>query len=228
VIAHTVAAPVAGRDVRVTHVSRHAGYAEIDGFVVVVVGPGGPLLPNGVVLTGPPETGRVVLGGAAIWDPTLRLRGDESLDAPGDAPFADALHDPARMAAIARGLIGRGPGLTPEGDDAVAVTAAILVAAGRDAAALLPDDLRTRTTALSATLLELAAAGMIAEPFHAVLQGAPLERLTRLGHTTGRTYAVNGAAALRGLGYGARHGARDQGHAAQAGARDGDQAGARA
>jgi hypothetical protein len=228
VIAHTVAAPVAGRDVRVTHVSRHAGYAEAGGFVVVVVGPGGPLLPNGVVLTGPPQTGRVVLEGATIWDPALRLRGDETIDAPGDAPFADALHDPARMAEIARGLIGRGPGLTPEGDDAVAATAAIVAAAGGDAAPLLPDDLRARTTALSATLLELAAGGAIAEPFHAVLRGAPLERLTRLGHTTGRTYAVNGAAALRALGYGARNGARDQGDPAQAGARDGDQAGPRA
>ena len=225
-IAHTVAAPVAGRTLRVTHVSRHAGYADTRGFVVVVVGPGGPLLPNGVVLTGPPETGRVVLEGATIWDPTLRLRGDESLTAPGDAPFADALHDPERMADIARGLIGRGVGLTPEGDDAVAATAAILAAAGRRLP--LPDDLRTRTTALSATLLELAAQGMIAEPFHAVLNGAPLERLTRLGHTTGRTYAVNGAAALRGLGYGARHGARDQGHPAGAGAVDGNQAVARA
>jgi hypothetical protein len=228
VIAHTVAAPVAGRGLRVTHVSRHAGYAEQDGFVVVVVGPGGPLLPNGVVLTGPPEPGRVVLEGATIWDPTLRLRGDERLDAPGDAPFADALHDPARMAEIARGLIGRGPGLTPEGDDAVAVTAAVLAAAGEHGRLALPDDLRALTTALSATLLELAAAGMIAEPFHAVLNGAPLERLTRLGHTTGRVYAVNGAAALRGLGYGARHGARDQGHPAGAGALDGDQADTRA
>jgi hypothetical protein len=228
VIAHAVAAPVAGRDVRVEHVSRHAGYAEIDGFVVVVVGPGGPLLPNGVVLTGPPTAGRVRLDGAQIWDPALRLRGDERLDAPGDAPFADALHDPERMAAIARGLIGRGPGLTPEGDDAVAVTAAVLAAAGAPGRLALPGDLRTRTTALSATLLELAALGMIAEPFHAVLRGAPLERLTRLGHTTGRTYAINGAAALRGLGYGARHGARDQGDPAQAGAHDGDQAVARA
>jgi hypothetical protein len=231
VIAHTVAAPVAGLPLRVTHVSRHAGYAELDGFVVVVVGPGGPLLPNGVVLTGPPETGRVVTRGARIWDPTLRLRGDESLAAPGDAPFAHALDDPGRVAEIARGLIGRGPGLTPEGDDAVAATAAVVAADGRHPellAALLPDDVRTRTTALSATLLELAAQGAIAEPFHAVLDGAPLARLTCLGHTTGRTYATNGAAALGALGYGARHGARDQGDPAQAGARDGDQAVARA
>jgi hypothetical protein len=225
VIAHTVAAPVAGRRLRVTHVSRHAGYADLDGFVVVVVGPGGPLLPNGVVLTGPPETGRVVLEGATIWDPRLRLRGDERLTAPGDAPLAPALHDPLLAGQIARRLIGRGPGLTPEGDDAVAVTAAIVAAAGADPgllAALLPEDLRSRTSALSATLLELAGQGMIAEPFHAVLNGAPLERLTRLGHTTGRAYAVNGAAALRGLGYGARHGARDQGHPAGAGAVDGN------
>jgi hypothetical protein len=227
VIAHVVAAPVLGRELRVTQAGRHAGYADLDGFVVVVVGPGGPLLPNGVVLTTPPRTGRVVLDGARVWDPTLRLHGGETLTAPGDAPLgrAVATRDPALAGEIARGLIGRGPGLTPEGDDALAVTAAVVAAGPWDAdlkraflAALI--DLRTRTTALSATLLELAAQGAIAEPFHAVLAGAPLSRLTRLGHTTGRTYAINGAAALRGLGYGARHGARDQGDPAQAGAFD--------
>jgi hypothetical protein len=221
VIAHTVAAPVAGRELRVTHVSRHAGYADLDGFVVVVVGPGGPLLPNGVVLTGPPTTGRVVLEGAEIWDPTLRLPPRVCLPAGAETPLEVAVRerDAERAAEIARRLIGRGPGLTPEGDDVVAATAAVL-AAGGERWNLLPDDLRARTTALSATLLELAARGAIAEPFHAVLNGAPLRRLTGLGHTTGRTYAASGAAALRGLGYGARHGARDQGDAAQAGARD--------
>ena len=48
-----------GRAQAAGHARHDAGYADFDGFVVVVVGPGGPLLPNGVVLTGRPETGRV-------------------------------------------------------------------------------------------------------------------------------------------------------------------------
>jgi hypothetical protein len=232
VIAHTVAAPVPerARVLRVSHVGRHAAYADVGGFVVLVVGPGGPLLPNGVVLTAPPETGRLVLDGAHVWDPTLRLRETAFLGGAGaETPLerAVAARDPGLAAAAARQLIGRGPGSTPEGDDAIAVTAALVAAGPWDAAlkaawlgAVLPDDLRARTPALSATLLELATQGAIAEPLHAALHGGPLERLTRLGHTTGRAYAVHGAAALRGLGYGARHGARDQGDAAQAGAVD--------
>ena len=236
-IAHVVAAPVAGHEVRVTHLGRHAGYAELDGFVILVVGPDGPLLPNGVVLTAPPRTGRVVLDGARIWDPTLRLPAAPDLPAGAETPLerAVAARDPALAVAAARELIGRGPGSTPEGDDALAVTAALVAAGPWDAddkaawlAALLPADLRARTSALSATLLELATHGAIAEPVHAVLAGAPLSRLTRLGHSTGRVYAAAGGAALRGLGYGARHGARDQGDPAQAGALDGDQAVARA
>ena len=160
VIAAPVAAPVLdGRRLAASsHVSRTRRYLELDGFVVAVVGPGVPLMPNGVVLTGPPETGRVVLEGATIWDPTLRLRGDESLEAPGDAPLAHALRDPVLAAEIARGLIGRGPGLTPEGDDAVAVT----LRSSRPMAAMPQRCSRRpprRTTALSATLLEIAAQG---------------------------------------------------------------------
>src|SRR4029453_14125285 len=71
--------------------------------------------------------------------------------------------------AAGRELLGRGPGLPPEGDDllaAVAGTLAVLGPAtgldgpGRDAlvGALAPRP--GRTTALSATLLELAARGM--------------------------------------------------------------------
>ena len=68
-----------------------------------------------------------------------------------------------------RRLVGRGPGLTPEGDDILggaaiglrALGPAAGLAAGRVdalAAALCPPDVRARTGALSATLLELAVA----------------------------------------------------------------------
>jgi len=190
VIAHTVAAPVVGRRVV-------APYGEDGGFVTVVVGPRGPLLPNGVRLTGPVGAGPVAVAGAHVWDPTLTLA---AADIAVDFDPALATRGPE---AIGAELIGRGPGLTPEGDDVVAGLAAVLGAASRhdEVAALLGADLRRRTTALSATLLELAAQGMGPEPLQAVLAGRPgaLDRLFSMGHTSGRAYARGAAAGLTRL-----------------------------
>jgi Protein of unknown function (DUF2877) len=136
----------------------------------------------------------------------------------------------SELAAGAAGvLVGRGPGLTPEGDDLLAAVAATLATLGPAAgvpgaclagllAALVPE--RTtregpgpggagapagRTTALAATLLELAARGQVVEPAGWLLDLSPagerawpgaLRRLERLGHGSGRAYAVGiGAAA---------------------------------
>jgi uncharacterized protein DUF2877 len=201
VIAHTVAAPVAGRRV----VVRDSPYVDLDGFIVLVVPRGGPLLPNGVMLTGDLGTGAVAIEGAHVWDPTLTLPADR---AALGATMLAALGRPAQPslaagdpAAAGAELIGRGEGLTPEGDDVVAGAAAVLAAAGWSAEwvdALLGSDLRRRTTALSATLLELAAQGMGPEPLQAVLAGRPgaLERLLALGHSSGRAYALGAATAL--------------------------------
>ncbi|MET0476379.1 MAG: DUF2877 domain-containing protein [Actinomycetota bacterium] len=122
--------------------------------------------------------------------------------------------DPEPAAAGARELLGRGPGLTPEGDDllaAVAGTVAVLGPAtgmGRSFLhsflAALVDPAPERTTALSATLLELAAHGLLAEPAGRLLDLRPagerawpaaLARLRRLGHGSGRAYATGIAAA---------------------------------
>jgi hypothetical protein len=240
VIARIVAAPVLARtrELRVAQAGERAAYVDLDGFVVVVVGPGGPLLPNGVVLTGEPRAGTVSIEGGMVWDPTLGTvapgRGDEVLAALGTsaAPLAQAIaaRDPERAGAVAAGLIGRGPGLTPEGDDAVAASAAV-VAAGpwpdEEKAAWLDavrgPNLRERTTALSATLLELACEGAVAEPLHGLLTGdrwrPALTRLTRMGHSTGRIYAVNAAAAARALGYVAPRAGRGEGRDPRAAAR---------
>ncbi|MGN6189638.1 MAG: oxamate carbamoyltransferase subunit AllH family protein [Conexibacter sp.] len=114
-------------------------------------------------------------------------------------------------------LIGRGRGLTPEGDDLVAATAAVVAAlaepAGwtrgeRDAwlASVLPPRLRRLTTPLSATLLELAVTGQAVEPLQGLFDFSPagerrwlgaLRRLARSGHSTGPAYlAAAGATAL--------------------------------
>ena len=121
--------------------------------------------------------------------------------------------DPEPAAAAARELLGRGPGLTPEGDDLLAAVAGTLAvlgpAAGWDRSVLaatlaaLVAKARARTTALSATLLELAAQGRLAEPAGRLLDLGPggeaawpaaLARLERLGHGSGRAYAAGIAA----------------------------------
>jgi hypothetical protein len=121
--------------------------------------------------------------------------------------------DPEPAAAAARELLGRGPGLTPEGDDLLAAVAGTLAvlgpAAGWDRSVLaatlaaLVAPARARTTALSATLLELAAQGRLAEPAGRLLDLGPggeaawpaaLARLERLGHGSGQAYAAGIAA----------------------------------
>jgi len=121
--------------------------------------------------------------------------------------------DPGPVVAAAGALLGRGPGLTPEGDDLLAgVAGAVAVlgpatglgGAGRERflAALAPEP--GRTTALSATLLALAAERRLAEPAGRLLDLGPagetawpgaLSRLERLGHGSGRANAAGIAAA---------------------------------
>ena len=174
--------------------------------------------------------GRIVLDGDevtwpadAAWEPrlarvaagragALRERGD------GDPRRARAARRPAMRTSSARSaiatppaaaraadrLIGLGGGLTPEGDDVLAATAAVVVAAGnavgfagteraRFVAALVPGRRAARTTALSATLLALAAEGRIVEPVHRLLDPTPatawrdaLATLAATGASTGR------------------------------------------
>ena len=105
--------------------------------------------------------------------------------------------DPVPAAAGARELLGRGPGLTPEGDDLLAAVAGTLAvlgpATGLDGARLAgllaavapassvatadrhgPTSPRAgRTTALSTTLLALATAGRLAEPAGRLLDLRP-------------------------------------------------------
>jgi uncharacterized protein DUF2877 len=183
------------------------GLLDLDGFVALIAPAGTPWLPNAIVLD---------LGPTIVWDPVLPAlvagpalarRGRAVLAALGEAddsalrPAPEAI-DALRsgdMAAAVAGLLGRGAGLTPEGDDLLAGAFAVRAAVGEPVAP--PDDLRERTTPLSATLLELAAAGAAPRPLHALLDvsdeswpGA-LRELERLGSSSGRAIALGAAAA---------------------------------
>lgn len=105
---------------------------------------------------------------------------------------------PVLNAGTVPGFIGHGEGLTPLGDDVVCGWLATHRAVGVETAAV--DDavrrLLGRTTSLSATLLDCALVGEVADPVAAHLRalGTPgealtRERLHRLGHTSGRGLA---------------------------------------
>jgi hypothetical protein len=197
-----------------------------DGFVALVTPPGTPWLPNAIVL-GP--------GPTVVWDPmidpiqpgpALAARGVAILRAlgvgrSGEVALSDAVTSPppaavaALMAALAHGraaarrraalaLVGRGPGLTPEGDDVLAGAAVVAAATGDPLT--LPAQARDLTTPLSATLLELAAAGAAPRPVHALLdvdrddwRGA-LRDLEAVGASSGRAIALGIGAAAAALG----------------------------
>jgi hypothetical protein len=96
------------------------------------------------------------------------------------------------------GLVGRGDGLTPLGDDVLCGWLAAHRAAGADTS-VVDDALRValpRTTTLSATLLECALLGEVADLAADYLRslGTPAESaaraaLTRLGHSSGEGLA---------------------------------------
>jgi Protein of unknown function (DUF2877) len=202
-----VAAPVVGRRVRVVGAGREVAYGEDDGFVVVLTRER-PVLPNGGQVGRLPRVGEdVLVRGDEVWDPTLRIVDPPSLaaDGPEDLVRAVESRDPSLAASVGARLIGRGGGLTPEGDDLVAGVAAVVAVGSWPGAlreawvgALIGGDLRSRTTALSATLLELAALGMGPEPLQALLAGdaGALARLEAIGHSTGRAIARGAAAGL--------------------------------
>jgi hypothetical protein len=144
------------------------------------------------------------------------------------APVADEglgaalmARDPAAALTAAQQLIGKGPGLTPLGDDVLAGALASALLLGRATghrrlcrmvarlAPALCAAARERTTALSATLLHHACRGEVDEASAALLQAlcgrgdpaAALESLLALGHTSGRGLATGllaGAAAAGG------------------------------
>ena len=200
-----------------------ATYLDVDGRFLAVVAAGGVRLPCAVMLgpgVRPPVGPDVVVGDdhivAASWfDPRVRVGpvepcaverlAAELRSRPGGDPLlpADAADRLAtalggdELDAVVAGLVGRGSGLTPAGDDLLAGALAALRALGSGAAAdHLAAAVRTsapgRTTRLSVALLEAAAVGAIIPEAESVLRALArptppdgLDGLVGVGHTSG-------------------------------------------
>ena len=142
------------------------------------------------------------------------------------APTVRAADD--RLGAAVRQLVGRGIGLTPGGDDVIAGALCGLHATGatgraRALATAALDDVTDRTTLLSADLLRLAADGDACLEILGVLRAArqprdvlrpnqsalvvAIDRLLRVGHTSGADLAIGLAIGLRA---GAQAGTRER------------------
>lgn len=190
-----------GDGLRLLHRARLAAYVDLDGWALGLVDPAASRPPNALVL------GPGVLAGLTLGDVRVRA-GRLLLD--GRPVAVGRLHDPTVPSLGGGGpepdppdvaaLVGRGAGLTPEGDDLLCGWLAAHRATGTPTPrtdALVRAHLH-RTTLLSATLLEAALLGEALPELGAWLaaRGGPHEpalaaALTAVGHTSG-------AALLRG------------------------------
>jgi hypothetical protein len=181
---------------------------------------GDPVAVGGNCITAPGLTVEVV----RWWDPRPRLAPASSQAVLGKIAEARARvaggfdfglgaalvsADPAAVVAGALLLLGRGRGLTPEGDDLLAAALAshrlIGEAVGTTAAGDLVDRVadelaraaNERTTSLSASLLRLACTGNVADPVHSLLLAlvdradlaAAVDRVLGVGHSSGAALA---------------------------------------
>jgi len=204
-----------------------ATYLAVGDDLLALVAAGAVRLPCAAVLAGdgpPPSGGHLAAGGGGVWDgerpvaavrrwfdPTVRVGG---VDPDAVAHVAARVHavtppDPAvpgaaveavaaDPAAAVDGLVGRGGGLTPAGDDLLAGCLAALRARGAPGSEALGEAVlrraRARTSRLSAALLAAADRGAVVPEAAAVLRavagGGPhldgaTDRLLGLGHTSG-------------------------------------------
>lgn len=165
-----------------------AGYVEFAGVVLALVPPGRPRMPNGLVTglvvdRGEPATigqGRLTCSAGTVamgptWDPVPRA-----------LVVADFVHP---FVPDIQRLVGRGPGLTPAGDDLIVGFLAGRALFGKPTTGWLPEG-ELSTTALSRTLIRLAIVGAVPEPVHALVEHADIRPLLAFGRSSGRWLAV--------------------------------------
>ena len=174
--------------------------------------------------------GRVMLEGLAVsvarwWDPRPALASVSTeqlaaalVDLPNDVPDINShalhnafvAHSAGGVLHAARSLLGKGPGLTPEGDDylagALAATRLLAESLGMERTVSMMAGIsvplarlaEARTTTFSAALIQSALRGQVAEPAGALLRSltgrgdirASHLGLIRVGHSSGPALAA--------------------------------------
>ena len=138
------------RALRVRGEGRGVVHLDLDGSVVTVAAPGVPRMPNAIVARAPAPPF------AVAWDPATRRPGTRSCPpSPAASPRCGRSRrgSPAgcgarrHLAGAGERLLGRGPGLTPEGDDLLG-GAAVAVRALGPAAGLAPEAIERLVRAL--------------------------------------------------------------------------------
>jgi hypothetical protein len=179
------------------------GYIDVGSYVIAIVPPGGPRMPNGIevpltlsvgqevqVGEGRLATCQTVVLPGPVWEP----RPSPHVELGFEGPFA----------LNCGSLVGRGEGLTPAGDDLVAgYLAGRQLLLGESCENLVPPE--GSTTKLSRTLLEHAARGDVPGPVHALLERGECGPLLRFGHSSGRWMLIGiclGAVAGGAVGWG--------------------------
>ncbi|HSR82809.1 MAG TPA: DUF2877 domain-containing protein [Streptosporangiaceae bacterium] len=155
-------------------------------------GPAGPVIVRVVREWAPARVRHGAMAASAL----ALLR--DMLPAPADLGIDGGLLNRllTEPAAAVAALLGRGPGLTPAGDDALAGFLLGARAVGLDAtgaAAAVATMASARTTALSAALLWHAARGECIDEVAAVVakpSGPVMRRLLRIGHSSGAALAT--------------------------------------
>jgi hypothetical protein len=175
------------------------GYVLFDQQVMALTPPGRLRMPNGI------ETEIVVANGERVFV------GDDVLRTAGALVTAGTVWDPRPHSRIGLSLrprpqldigtlAGRGPGLTPLGDDILVGYLAAAALAGASGAAVAACAARSGrgTTALSRTLLRLAARGALPEAAHRLLVDGDPQPLLAFGASSGKGIAFG--LALFGVG----------------------------
>jgi len=204
-----LARPARGRVVSVHRVAAYLRFPT--GLLALTTGraPRGPLHLRVAVLPALAPGDRVHTDGAVLagarWAvdlaaptwvgalPAADRRGGASPAAPGD-PVRD-------LAALAAVVGGRGPGLTPAGDDLLA-GALLAVRAARGGAGLAAVAASVSTTEVAEAFLHWAARGQSIEPAHGWLAATADGDTGRAAHARARLLGVgasSGAALLRGM-----------------------------
>jgi hypothetical protein len=181
--------------------------------VVAILSPAAVRLPCGVqVLDRQLPVGDVVVGDGAVRVGPVVIRAGRLVSARVARRSAPRRLAEARQLVppvdIDGDLLGRGPGLTPSGDDVLAgylVGAAAYDVPAEDVRRLVESQADRRTTTLSAALLRHAAAGETIPQVSALLDALagsrPLDRaladLHAVGHTSGAALASGVVAAAR-------------------------------